>query len=356
MIYPTALDESILELTHKLKDRDLTWEVLTDGMQHVPKPLQDKLTRLVEQHKCSLTNKDREQYKGYLPVLKPPPAETDEGIARVKLAHDISDALQRLGFEEYLRMRKTQVKSPAKLRGLPVSFDREGLLDISAFDRLADALVYKATVFFLDPHIPFDLQTILLKLDHEQQPVRIRVALSGYFTSRDSYAQQLFEAREWGRPFKDTELSQFIKDRSALSVYARYPKTEREALLLKLRRPICRLEALRTEKPDCLSFMFEELVPIPSNVDRLGFINTFLFHAEYDRKEKVFRHSDGTLLIYSSNSYQKRIEVNLADKLKAEEHFKLFRIDGRLGFGEWSLILQRFFYQNELILEFLSGK
>ena len=86
-----------------------------------------------------------------------------------------------------------------------------------------------------------------------------------------------------------------------------------------------------------------------------GRVRTKIFHSDLIQGESNFRHVDATLLIYSSESYQRRLDgFAFRDKVKAEGHFKLFWI-GECALSAWADLIQLAFPRNELIHEYLTG-
>ena len=100
----------------------------------------------------------------------------------------------------------------------------------------------------------------------------------------------------------------------------------------------------------------EELVLLANRPGEDDTVSNRYVHAQWNPLEECFVHFDGAVCVYQGAEYQSRLE---ADMKKSDattcDYVKLFRIDGKIPLEVWCDLTTRFFYQNELVLEYLGG-
>jgi len=85
-------------------------------------------------------------------------------------------------------------------------------------------------------------------------------------------------------------------------------------------------------------------------------------HAMRNVRTGQFEHLDGAIHVYESESYRRRYESvgQHGERIWASRKIKLFRVDARDGLGidvpDWQSMIEMFFFGNELVLEYLSGR
>ena len=84
-------------------------------------------------------------------------------------------------------------------------------------------------------------------------------------------------------------------------------------------------------------------------------------HAEYDSKNKIFRHFDGAVHLYSETEYFQRRDSDFNYNQKFQLHIKadslkLFKMNGNVDIDSWILYSSHFFTGNPLIIEYFEGQ
>lgn len=146
---------------------------------------------------------------------------------------------------------------------------------------------------------------------------------------------------------------QFPEDpRGTVTTHQRVDDDSLEALLF----PLHRTEVMWSARDGTKTVKIEELVPSVNELDKDATVSNRYVHAIWDPSEECFVHFDGAVRVYKGAEYQLRLE---ADMKKTDattcDYIKLFRIDGKIPVEVWSDLTTRFFYQNELVLEYLGG-
>jgi hypothetical protein len=358
---PTTLADDIIELARMFDKHGLSWNVLFDFPW--PDNLETDLKKLmddcVKSSMDSLSEEERGMFHEVAVLSLPRNLPLEERLARVKLADLLGQAYSRLYYQQLLK----GIDESPLLEALPrikKHLDKEGLVPLNIFTARHDALEIDGLMVRLLRSIPYDLEIYLINLLRQQSDYEFKIKCALDYEppqSQENYRFRLREERMWGKPFTPSELFTTLPESPLISIYKRCPKNEEEKRMFRLfGPPLERLEVQRTEKADCLSFMFEELIILPDDVSAVGYVTTRIFHSQYDREKSGFRHVDGTLLIYDFERYCERLDSKISDKVKALGHIKLFRYDGLIPFEVWALTLQKFYPKNELVHEFLEGK
>jgi len=127
--------------------------------------------------------------------------------------------------------------------------------------------------------------------------------------------------------------------------------------VLELMLPLDATQVMWTRKAERKTVQIEELVPIDSSryAKSNHVLNRYL-HSIWETDEAVFGHTDGAVRAYSKACYSSRRSDDLRRYSgKADAYKKLFRIDGAIRMEEWSDLTWKFFFGNELIIEYLES-
>ncbi|WP_379085516.1 hypothetical protein [Pedobacter sp. UC225_65] len=84
-------------------------------------------------------------------------------------------------------------------------------------------------------------------------------------------------------------------------------------------------------------------------------------HAEFDVKEKRFRHFDGAIHFYTKEEYFQRRDDDFNYNAKNTTHIKtlsqkLFKVNGAIEVAEFVELTSHFFAKNPLIIEYFQGE
>lgn len=126
---------------------------------------------------------------------------------------------------------------------------------------------------------------------------------------------------------------------------------------LELMLPLDATQVMWTRKAERKTVQIEELVPVDSSryAKSNHILNRYL-HSIWETNEAVFGHIDGAVRAYSKTRYRSRQSDDLRRYSgKADAYKKLFRIDGAIRMEEWSDLTWKFFFGNELIIEYLES-
>lgn len=82
--------------------------------------------------------------------------------------------------------------------------------------------------------------------------------------------------------------------------------------------------------------------------------NRFI-HTEFNIEEKKIKHFDGSILLYDTDLYENRKEVNLLHNKKInKDKIKLFKIDWKIEVEDRQDLILTFFINNEMLLEYFD--
>jgi hypothetical protein len=275
-------------------------------------------------------------------------------LARAKLAHLLDVAMERLRLTRAIALRMAD--SPAfdafpELRG---QLNNDDLLPAATFKPLPDAFEYRDHAFSFSPLTPLLLQRKLTSLA-AQPGVELRWRPAGTPpVPRAGYQQRLEEAIEYGPSFKDELILERLWSKHLPTVLRREaPVNEAESAWDRI-NPLDRLEVLRTERDDRVSFLFEELLPLSERDIEVGFVSTRIFHCDSIIGTGRFEHVDASHLVYDVDTYAQRLASPMKDKIKAQAHIKLFWL-GSCSIDGWKGLLSTTYPRNELVAEYLTG-
>ena len=126
--------------------------------------------------------------------------------------------------------------------------------------------------------------------------------------------------------------------------------------VLELNLPLLRTEFMWSYRRGIKTVQIEELVPTTIfHKDRERISNRYL-HAIWDTHRRCFSHTDGAIRTYGKDVYDARLYIDIKGSREIKmDYLKLFRVDAHLPPKVWSDLVVRYFYQNELVLEYLDG-
>jgi len=127
--------------------------------------------------------------------------------------------------------------------------------------------------------------------------------------------------------------------------------------VLELMLPLDKTQVMWTRKQERKTVQIEELVPVNSTRHtRCSLVLNRYLHSIWEMNETAFGHADGAIRAYSRDDYGVRQNSDLRGYSgKATAYKKLFRIDGAIRMQEWSDLTWKFFFGNELVIEYLES-
>ncbi len=318
------------------------------GVDRVLDPLLDAIS-------ADLTEADAKRFSGFVPVVERSTDTPRRALARAKLAIVLCNAMARVRFEQALdasSFRNGEVF--CRFPELREHLDDEDLLPYDLFTPLPDALEYGRHALGYSEFTPHFIRRQLSDIASAGK-VNLRVRLSADSpVPRERYLQSLEEAVEFGLPFEDELMLRRLWEKHLPTVLRReYPTNEVERAYDQL-YPLERLEVLRTERGEHVSFLIEELTPLSDTHIDEGFASTRIFHSDCTVGSSLFSHVDVSHLIYRVETYEMRLRSQMKDKVKAEGHLKLFWLES-CRIDRWKALLGATYPRDELVAEYLTG-
>lgn len=118
-----------------------------------------------------------------------------------------------------------------------------------------------------------------------------------------------------------------------------------------------------TEKNQIKTFQAEEFKTdkITISINGADYYPARYIHAEYDMKNKCFRHFDGAIHLYKKHEYYARRETdfNFNEKLEFQlkaKSYKLFKMNENVSVDTWINYTSQFCTGNPLVYEYFEGK
>ncbi|WP_324719911.1 hypothetical protein [Salinimicrobium sp. HB62] len=118
-----------------------------------------------------------------------------------------------------------------------------------------------------------------------------------------------------------------------------------------------------TEKNGIKTFQAEEFKTdkVTINIDEIEYFPVRYIHAEYDIKNKIFRHFDGAIHLYEKDEYYQRrdSDLNFNEKIKIHlkaKTYKLFKMNENISVETWITYTSHFCTGNPLVFEYFEGK
>ena len=121
--------------------------------------------------------------------------------------------------------------------------------------------------------------------------------------------------------------------------------------------PLISTDIMWSSKDGIKTVQIEELVPSGGsrNQDGAPIFNRYM-HARWHPRRGHFIHVDGALRSYAEDVYGMRLHNDIKRSREVSaEYRKLFRVDAALPLDTWCDLTVRYFYHNELVLEYLGG-
>lgn len=121
-------------------------------------------------------------------------------------------------------------------------------------------------------------------------------------------------------------------------------------------RDLSHIEIMWSRRDNLKQVQIEELI-LPNSLlhEESETISTIYLHSVWNTDSQRFFHVDGARKIYTRSDYNLRVITAMNKRyLKAEQYEKLFRIDASFTLDEWADLVQKFFYNDELIVEYFQ--
>lgn len=117
--------------------------------------------------------------------------------------------------------------------------------------------------------------------------------------------------------------------------------------------PLLRTEVMWSRNEGLKTIQIEELIPEQDSANEV-YVNRYI-HAQWDVERRAIVHFDGAVKLYDAEAYEQRIASDMKRSPKTPKYVKLFRVDGDLALSLWQDLVVRFFFRNELVLEYFGG-
>ena len=272
-----------------------------------------------------------------------------ENLKTVKLLKNLDTEINLIKKNNYLKLNEKYSKLYNQFPELFKKFDSEQLISSNELKVYNDAFEYKNYIIELDEKINYDLKKYIFKLISKKIEVKIRLSHFNIF-KKDKYQIPIFKAKVYGKNFKNDYLNKKLFSNRLQSKFQRIETQENKHLLIMFEK-VKQFEILRTERDKI--FLLTECLPEIQDNDK--FIETLILHSDIDYNGIFFNHIDLSLLFYSNDNYDIRIKKELKDKINADYHIKLMRIEKKFSMNEWANLLLLSYPRNELVIEFLTG-
>ncbi|HHW26715.1 MAG TPA: hypothetical protein GXX23_05180 [Firmicutes bacterium] len=219
--------------------------------------------------------------------------------------------------------------------GPPFEIDSHGL----AY-RDSDLYYHQFLRRHFSSNINYDFIEALRRASAVNPRVRIRIALDPHRVTVRGTRRRLEERDRWfGPPLAWSRLD----DMSAIG------RTVHGDASDHLWAGISRTEFVWARHGENLkAFQAEELPPLEAGE---GYVFCRYVHSLRDTGRRLFVHLDGAVRVYTDD-YPQRYDGTI--EYSKGHYVKLFRVDGELPTGQWSMLVSFFFRQNRLVLEYLQ--
>lgn len=118
-----------------------------------------------------------------------------------------------------------------------------------------------------------------------------------------------------------------------------------------------------SEKDKIKTFQAEEfkIDKVSLLIDKVKYFPVRYLHAEYDIKNKKFRHFDGAIHFYTKDEYFQRRDSDMNFNEKINTHlkaktYKLFKMNENVSIESWITFVSYFCTGNPLLFEYFEGK
>jgi len=123
--------------------------------------------------------------------------------------------------------------------------------------------------------------------------------------------------------------------------------------LLRLAMPLDSTEILWSARDGAKTIQIEELCPFDEDHEYV--MNRYV-HARWDIASRCFSHLDGAVRMYNQPQYEHRCSNDIRHcNQRTGFYKKLFRVDGVINTATWNDLVSGFYYNNELVFEYLNS-
>lgn len=344
--------ERLIEVAAVALDHGWDWQAV--GRPGAPET-DAILSPILDAMEEALSDADAARFAGYVPIVGRPGESPARALARAKLAHGLGTAMDTVRFSRAIDSSLADAPIFDAFPELRQHLDDDDLVPAHLFRPLPDAFEYQHHAFAFSEFTPQYLRRRLTALAKSGEGgLSWRPAIAPPVPVA-AYQERLEEAIEYGVSFREDLIFKRLWNRHLPTVLRREAPVTKAEIAYDGLNPIERLEILRTERGNRISFLFEELIPLAERHNECGYVLTRIFHCDTVVGKKTFEHVDSSQLIYRVETYEKRLRSAMKDKVKAEGHLKLFWLPG-CPIDTWKALLCATYPRNELVGEYLTGE
>ena len=176
--------------------------------------------------------------------------------------------------------------------------------------------------------------------------VKLRIAIDNNLIGLWDTYQDYHELDYWWGPKFDDDIEAIPND------VTRYESDEQERLLSGIQGT----EFWWKTDEDERTLEMEEIQTLPSMGVSSEEYGCRYIHSIYNVRQKIFKHFDGAVRIYSQEGIMSRWDMPINKAGKNTVYTKLFRIDGELALSDWKLLCIYYFRNNSLVYEYFNKK
>lgn len=302
----------------------------------------------------------QDELDAYLENLDPADVAAALSDSRFQNMHQGSSALDR---EARLlvarRLLQTAVKQErlemlrSQGNGLPSPYCHDGFrdLDIDAdfmvrlssleFDGSRYSYADSSALMLATTGAPNSTYWLAQHLDALGTPDDVRVRLDPLLWGpTDDFPRMIYMMRVYGQPLDWDRIGR-LRDMEHGRWVADSPLSQGEIT-----------EYVWSPRGSEIHFEVEEM---PEQIDD-GLVSSRYVHAIYDPKNKIIRHVDGAIRVYSAPQQRSRRSTHLAYAGKDGTRAKVFRVDGEVPVADFSNIVTSFFVWNHDVQAYFDGK
>jgi hypothetical protein len=221
-----------------------------------------------------------------------------------------------------------------------VSSDKNGLVDLSAFDQSCGGLAIGRSVFEILPAISARNSShwTLLALNSLAPGTSPRIRLDPLMNSaREGYRAMFYKMNVFGPPLTWRKILNLPHEVAQRWMPDRPDESD-----------VAFTDAVWSPRDDEVHLRCEEC-PKPTAAE---FRASRYFHAVIDRKSESIVHCDGSLRLFSADEANERADTHVRNAGKIGIRVKLFQVDAEIDSERWSTLLKAFFVWNQDIEKF----
>ena len=214
-----------------------------------------------------------------------------------------------------------------------VACDKNGLVDLSGFDRRIGGFRKGSSIFEILPSTDqkHSCYWVCLTLEGLATNASIRIRLDPFMVHPvTGYRTPFFTMQVWGGQLTWAEVLSLKQERTWRWV----PDGEGDTLCT---------EAVWTPRDDEVHLQCEE-VPRP---EAASFRAARYFHTIVSRSQEAVIHCDGAVRIMTPSEASRRTRVHVRDAGKVGTRVKVFQVDGTIEPSDWSALMAAFFVWND---------